>query len=113
MEQVFHRDVYLPVQFAVRVWEGKLDYATHARDEARIDRYGAVKLPAEIPSWFKLIESYVEEGRVVKQLWRGRVDTKRDLILVVLSNGVVKTAWVNLRSDKHVTLQREKYVPAP
>lgn len=110
---VYHKDVYLPPQFASKVWAGKLEYWQHALDEARTDRYGEIHLPKEIPSWFKLIESYVEAGKVVKQLWRGRIDTRRDLVLVVLANGSVKTAWINLRSDKHATLHREKYVPAP
>lgn len=112
-QDIYHRDVYLPPQYALRVWDGRLEYSQHAVDEAQSDRYGKVNLPTEIPGWFKLIESYVEGGVVVKQLWRGRVDTKRDLILVVLADGVVKTAWVNLRTDKHGTLHREKYVSAP
>ena len=51
----------------------------------------------------------VTTDTVVKQVWRQPLDEQRDLVLVISSSGYVRTVWVNLRSDKHATLDSAKY----
>lgn len=90
----------------------------HARTEAARDKYGPVELPLEIDTRQKkrvrLIEVTVDENeRPVSALYRLRYDERRDLCIVVLfEERLIKTVWVNERSDTHQTLRRELYATA-
>jgi len=112
---LFHKEVHLPEMLTKPVYEGRLRYSAHAQAEACNDRYGQIDLPevftaanAELIE----VEATVQNDRpeVVKQLWRMRLDATRDLVFSVMPNGLVRTVWVNLRSDKHGTLNRARYV---
>ncbi|PNG50164.1 hypothetical protein WDL1P1_00203 (plasmid) [Variovorax sp. WDL1] len=106
----------MPARLAEPCHRGPLRYTRHALNEANSDRYGKVTLlHAFIPEQATLIETEAEDGpdgrnsRVVKQLWRCPMDEYRDLVMALLPGGVVKTVWVNLRSDKHRTLNKARY----
>lgn len=115
MSYLFHADVFLPPRFARPVFEGRLNYPRHAREASHDDRYGAINLPEFFSAdCARCIEVEYDECRdkVVKQVWRQKLDEKRDLVLVINPDGRVRTVWVNLRSDKHRTLDTTKYVRA-
>lgn len=112
---LFHKEVHLPELLTKPVYEGRLRYSAHAQAEASNDRYGQINLPevftaanAELIE----VEATLQDNRpeIVKQLWRMPLDAARDLVFSVMPNGVVRTVWVNLRSDKHSTLNRGRYV---
>ncbi len=112
---LFHKEVHLPTSLAAPVFEGRLRYSAHARAEADNDRYGKITLPdvfnvagAELIE----VEAALQDNqpRIVKQLWRMPLDAERDIVLSVMPDGLVKTVWVNLKSDKHRTLNRDRYV---
>ncbi len=112
---LFHSEVFMPERYKAPIFEGELRYRPHALDEAKRDRYGNI----ELPSFFnaaqaELIEAEfdVDRDQVTKQVWRQRLDATRDIVLVIGRGGFVRTVWVNLRSDKHRTLNRAKYVRA-
>ena len=108
---LFHADVFMPPCAKAPAYVGPLQYGRHALDEAKRDRYGEIQLPPEFhKAGAKLIEAEVltATDTVVKQVWRQPLDEQRDLVLVISSSGYVRTVWVNLRSDKHATLDSTK-----
>lgn len=113
-DYLFHKDVFLPKKVTQPVWEDDLEYTTHAKEEAQKDRYGLIELPLKIDfNKATLIEAeaFGNDKMLVctKQVWRVSLDSKRDLCVVVTREGRVKTVWVNLSSDKHITLKSDKY----
>jgi hypothetical protein len=113
MTFLFHKDVFMPPSAKSPVFEGKLKYSFHAIKASQSDRFGDITLPEMFSvANAELIESELsDDGKVVlKQVWRQALDDKRDLVLVITRDGRVKTVWINLRSDKHRTLQVDKYV---
>lgn len=110
---LYHKDVFAPAQFFRS--PGKLDvrYTMHALRAASEDRYGNLTrfLNSQVNlDDAELVEVEVEAGRPVKWVARFHVDGDLDLVMVIMSNGTVKTVWGNLASDKHRTLQTWKYV---
>lgn len=113
MSFLFHTEVFVPNRLRKPCFEGRLKYRPHALEESQLDRYGHIALPEFFEAdKAKLIE--VELGddceTVLKQVWRQSLDAVRDLVLVITPSGFVKTVWVNLKSDKHRTLNRGRYV---
>lgn len=112
---LFHAEVFIPEEAKRPVHYGRLTYGRHARDEALSDRYGHIVLPSCFsPEQARLIESEYcpYSARVIKQVWRQRLDEQRDLVLVISSGGFVRTVWVNVRGDHHATLNKARYVSA-
>lgn len=115
MTFLFHKDVFMPTSAKAPVFTGKLKYSQHAIGASLSDRFGTFELPKTFsPESAELIESEIADDgtTVIKQVWRQALDEKRDLVLVITHAGLVKTVWINLRSDKHRTLQVSKYVQA-
>lgn len=112
MSFLFHSAIRVPIPFRKPCYEGRLTYGHHARRAAVDDRYGYIQLPEMFTAQgAQLIEVEVaDDGKtVIKQVWRKPLDRVRDIVLVITSEGFVKTVWINLRSDKHRTLDRSKY----
>jgi len=109
---LYHKDVFMPPGLKLPTGSMSLNYGGHARMESIADRYGSIKLPNVIDfDNFEPIEVEVNErGKVVKVLYRGSLDNRRDLCIVIIpSKRFVKTVWVNLKTDKHKTLDTSKY----
>jgi hypothetical protein len=108
---LYHSDVYMPQGLKLPSGTMLLEYGSHARREAMSDRYGHIKLPTSIKfEDYKVIEVEVINGKVQKVLYRGKLDEKRDLCIVIMpAKRFVKTVWVNLNNDKHRTLDASKY----
>jgi len=120
---LYHKEIGIP-KAALDTVAGKkfcLKYSRHAMMEAVRDRYGVVNKP---PCWLTVdpatvIEvdastEYTGNWHVCKLVVRLDYDSRRDIIIVVVPSRepgmmTVKTLWTNLRTDKHVTLQKEKY----
>lgn len=117
-ETLYHADIALPAGFVVPTHRITVSYGNHARKEAMQDRYGDIRLPQTLSlSRFKVIEVGVIDGRVSKILFRGRLDGERDLCIVLVPRPdgypyFCKTVWVNLNTDMHANLRRERYVAA-
>lgn len=107
---LFHTEVGFPKWFKAPTNVVVPRYGDHARFEAQVDRYGKINLPKTIDlSKFKAIEMEAEGTRVKKILFRGTLDERRDLCIVLQADGYARTVWVNLKTDKHRTLDRTKY----
>lgn len=115
IEKLYHTDVVLPAGFKAPQQRVRVSYGPHARKEAFEDRYGQIQLPNFITlRRFRVIEVGMIGNRVSKILFRGRLDDTRDLCIVLIP-GVdkqpwrCKTVWVNVRTDKHRTLDTTRY----
>lgn len=112
---LFHVDLGFPRNV---IWpEGTYDlhYGNHARQAARADRYGDVTdlLPDELNTrQAKVVEAEIVGRRVIKIVYRIRLDSTRDLCLVVNSHQnpfFVRTVWVNESTDRHRSLDKTRY----
>jgi hypothetical protein len=113
MSYLFHTDVFMPQRYRQPVFEGVLRYGPHAKNARQSDRFGSFDLPRVFcAANAQLIEVEYDEqkDKIVKQVWRQQLDDRRDIVLVICPNGFVRTAWINLRSDKHKTLNAARYV---
>lgn len=113
MTYLFHTEIFMPASAKSPLHKGALRYTNHALSESQKDRFGDIKLPVMFdPETAQLIESELSDdgSTVIKQVWRQPLDDKRDLVLALGPNGCVKTVWINLKRDKHRTLDRSKYV---
>lgn len=107
---LYHVEVGFPAWYRQPTGTIRPNYGHHSRFEAQVDRYGKVQLPETLDlSACKVIEIGVENGRVAKTLFRTRLDERRDICIVITDTGFVKTVWVNLRTDRHKTLDRSRY----
>lgn len=108
---VFHKDVFIPEGIR-RPFKGRLMYSRHAID-ACVSR-GCNRTPLTLPEAVDVIEveAVVTNGRVVvtKHLVRFAYDKGRDLVMPVLTSGLVTTLWFNHRMDLHSSLKTERYV---
>jgi len=108
--RLYHCLLSIPKPYRKPVFEGVLGYSPHALHEAECDRYGHINLPERFEAkGAALIEVETVDAVVVKQLWRQRLDDSRDLVMAITCEGTVKTVWVNLRTDKHRTLDPSRY----
>lgn len=109
----YHREIGqgIPTNRNIPVGNITPHYTRHAEEEAQMDM-GIMKLPQQIKYEFKdVVEAYVKGGnRVEKYVVRINYDTQKDICFVIKpENNLVLTNWFNMKSDKHTTLQREKY----
>jgi hypothetical protein len=112
---LFHVEVFVPARLKKPCFEGPLRYSRHAREASETDRFGDIKLPLSFKaSEAELIEVELADDceSIIKQVWRQKLDEKRDLVLVLNPEGFVRTVWINLKTDKHRTLDRGRYVKA-
>ena len=109
---LYHADVRLPVGFIAPTGRVALKWTRHAEQALDNDRYGNIpKFNTATLDNLKVIEVGVENNRVMKILFRGSIDADRDLCMVLIpgKTWIVKTVWVNLRTDAHRTLDRSRY----
>lgn len=110
LDGTYHKDLFLPVRVAGTF---KLSYSRHAIEASKSDKYGSICLPESISiNNDDIIEAEIESGCVVKLVARCSYDSYRDIIIVFMPNksNLVKTVWLNLKSDNHNTLKRYNYI---
>lgn len=113
-ERLYHVEIGFPAGFQRPTERVAINYGQHARRESMQDRYGNIPLPKGLRlARFTVIEIGMVGNTVSKILFRGRLDERRDLCIVLIPNGdkpwFCKTVWVNVRTDKHNTLNVAKY----
>lgn len=116
-EVLYHAEIGFPKFFRAPLGTVRVAYGSHARRESFCDRYGVIDLPDSINlSLFKVVELGVQDGRISKMLFRGPLDRERDMCIVLVPKigepWFAKTVWVNLRTDKHATLNKSRYAMA-
>ena len=126
-EILYHREIFIPDWFEMPTERVKLKYSSHALYACNNDRYGAIPVFKTLPLCrFRLVELGVKKPKVnqlglpakrvvSKIVVRGKFDETRDIVFVLIPRQgryFVKTCWVNLRSDLHRTLRRDRYAIA-
>lgn len=111
---LYHNEVFFPEKVKNALPKGNihLAYTQHARQACLNDRYGSIIGPTSIDaSKGYVFEAEVIDGKLVKFAVRMSYDATRDITLVVGCgrNYFVKTLWLNLKTDKHRTLDKNKY----
>lgn len=111
---MFHKDVYIPEHARAPIFTGELKYSRHALNvSSGSDSITALTLPVSFDGkGATLVEAELNPttGEVEKQVWRMPLTEKDDLCFPLLPNGVVKTVWLNARTDTHETLRKTRYV---
>jgi len=110
--ELYHREIGLP-DFAKQLDGTKhtLKLSKHAEQAQYQDRYGAFEIPdvlyVRLPDVFEI---GVEGKQIVKVAVRRKYDDRYDISIVFnKDSGVVRTAWLNERTDRHSTLDASKY----
>lgn len=112
---LYHKELGFPQNITLPKGPIRLVWSNHAKQEAASDKYGKIAISEQIViDPYRIFEIEVNEmGELVKFLYRTRHDAKNDIVYAIFAReNVVKTVWLNRRSDKHSTLQREKYAYA-
>lgn len=107
---LYHKDIGFPKSMKFRAIDG-LTPSMHAQREADSDRYGGFTLPISFdPVNWVVIEIEVLNGALNKIVARKAYDATRDIVIAFLvQSKVIKTAWINVRSDVHNTLDKRAY----
>ena len=114
--RLYHSQIRLPKGFVAPTGRVLLAYTVHALEASKNDRYGEIPVLKSVTlDRLQIVEVGVEnDDRIVKIVYRGRLDAERDLILVLIPCAGrawrVKTVWCNLRTDQHMTLDKSRYV---
>ena len=111
MNKLYHFQVYMP-NLPLKFGKQRLSYSNHAINASRDDRYGDIQLPTFIDTnTAKVIEVEIVQDRFLsKVVYRVSYNETHDLIIVVIpERWLVKTVWLNAKSDKHQTLNRGRY----
>lgn len=112
---LYHADIRLPDGFVLPARTIKLSWTKHAQRSLTNDRYGMIPKFDHIDlSTKRVVEVGLEGRKVRKVVVRGDLDGINDIIYVLIPNGhqpwVVKTVWINRKTDSHKTLDRSRYV---
>lgn len=102
-----------PIRVIFNSLNVRLAYSNHALQQALVDRYGPI---SSLPQMFlaldwSLVEAEVEDGAVVKFVARRPLNSRLDLVVVIIPDvrrpggWFVKTVWQNLHSDNHASLR--------
>lgn len=73
----------------------------------------SLSLPRTLPGDFQVIEVSMNGRRVTKWVVRFPASIEWDLVMAILPDGTVKTAWPNAKNDLHNTLDKSKYAARP
>lgn len=111
---LYHADIRLPDGFVAPTARVRLRWTRHADVARSNDRYGEIpRFQTATLGRLKVIEVGVENNKVVKILFRGRLDDTRDVCMVLMpvrDFWLVKTVWCNVSDDGHQTLDTSRYV---
>lgn len=115
---LYHREVYWPIQIERISPKGNIPliYTRHAEYAAKTDRYGKITLPDFLNCDKSLCFECEINNEEKKFVYRTHYDAKYDLVIVIMKSKVVgwvvKTVWLNLKSDNHKTLAKKNYATA-
>ena len=108
---LYHKLVFLP-----KINKPDADYpcvyTQHAREASLTDKYGVIILPKSYNlANSDIIELEINNNDISKLVIRTEYNEEFDLSLVIsLTTGKIKTAWLNRKEDNHETLFKDKYI---
>lgn len=108
----YHKDLGFPAHIEIPQGLFKLDITGHARKAAQTDRYGSFQLDTWLDTYSAEAIEIEEESDGLKVVYRMHHSRQLDVCYAVLFAGnkaVLKTAWLNEKSDQHKTLKFGHY----
>ena len=91
MEELYHKEIGFPSGTKVPAIIENLEYSFHAKEAARNDLYGNIKLPDKVNiSKENVIEIGLTGGVLSKIVVRSSYDSRRDIILVIIPENFPK-----------------------
>lgn len=108
---LYHYEIGFPPHLVFRPVLGLIP-SRHAEDACYNDPRGIITLPKSfLPGVAKVIEAETDEnGHLIKILARQPHDAKNDVVYAVaLPSKLIKTAWLQTKTDLHKTLRRDLY----
>ncbi len=112
---LYHKEIGFPESLELKYeYTFNLKYSTHALEAAKKDRYGEIKLPQGISFPRRnIVEVESKDGvKVDKMVVRFpyALNNELDICMVIIPDkSLVKTVWFNKSTDKHPTLDKNKY----
>lgn len=112
--KLYHKDLGIPESILSRC-PGRLTitpiYSEHAHKAAGVDRYGKINLPAKLEiANARIIEIETCNDEIVKIVYRLTYTNTHELCVAIIPGSwLVKTLWLNCKTDKHFTLDKAKY----
>lgn len=110
---LYHMDIGFPPGLRLELPEFiELTWSKHAIKAAQDDRYAehGINLFSKLKTaGAKIVELETVKDKVVKIVLRQSYDDNHDICLAIAAGGVVKTVWLNVKSDSHSTLDVTKY----
>ena len=114
---LYHSDIYMPQYVINKIPKGtiQLKHTRHSTVSASTDRYGQIILADFLnldSDNAELIEAEYEDGKLMKFVVRCDYVRDVDVIYVLTPTSgpfVVRTMWLNKKTDKHATLDKNKY----
>jgi hypothetical protein len=88
----------------------------HAQQARLDDPRGIITLPkAFLPGIAQVIEAETDSnGNIIKVLARQPHDSQNDVVYAFIpASRLIKTAWLQTKTDKHRTLDRSRYTVPP
>lgn len=110
---LFHPEVYWPEWVTVPTHRVFLNWSRHADSARKNDRFGQIPAIQSVTlGRFKVVEIEVQNRRVIKWVFRGQLSGELDIVLVLIpqpGRWLVKTVWLNEKTDTHRTLDKKRY----
>jgi len=110
---LYHKQIGLPVTVNKALGHYVCKFTMHSLQACLNDRYGKVKPPLEIDITAQnVVECEILGQSVAKVVIRQSYNETKDISLALIPDGnraIVKTLWLNDKTDNHLTLDESKY----
>lgn len=128
MSLLYHEDIYIPEEYISQVLNHqktlrKIHISRHLREHINNPDYKHDIESTKLLQCLKRVinnpvspfEVEIDNRTVIKYVIRTSYDSDRDVSIAILVKDycgipMIKTAWLNKKSDKHYTLDVSKYV---
>ena len=128
MSLLYHEEIYIPEEYISQVLNHqktlkKIHFSRHLREHLNNPDYKHDIESTKLLQCLKRVinnpvspfEVEIDNRTVIKYVIRTSYDSDRDVSIAILVKDyygipMIKTAWLNKKSDKHYTLDVSKYV---
>lgn len=110
--KLYHKDVFFKPAFHNFIAKNiTLKFSKHLIERLIERGIDIKKIPQRISNDPVVVETEttINGDYIVKQLIRYQYSSDYDLVIAVMRDGFVKTAWLNRKTDTHNTLDKSKY----
>lgn len=110
---LYHKNIGFPKSLnLLDLYNLNVQYSNHAKTASNDDRYGAIEVKKSVSfSKQEIVEVETHDNkRASKIVVRIPYSSECDLVMAIqMDDTLVKTVWLNKKTDAHRTLDRTKY----